>query len=210
MTAAVDVYSASLTADAQPLVLHYRDGRTRFLPVDVWTAIHVAGDTGLVDRCVGATLDIGCGPGRLVVAVAGRGLPVLGVDIAPGAVRLARARGALAITRCVFTELPGRGRWRTALLADGNVGIGGDPVGLLRRVRDLLAPGGTALVELDPPGTTSGPVHVRMEHGGQMSGWFPWAHLSVEHAEVVAEAAGFTVTETWEESDRWFAALVCA
>ncbi len=210
MTAAVDVYAASLGTDAEPLVLHYRDGRTRPLPVDVWTAIEVSGDTGLIARCAGATLDIGCGPGRLVVAVAGRGLPVLGVDIAPGAVRLARARGALAITRSVFAELPGRGRWRTALLADGNVGIGGDPVGLLVRVRDLLAPGGTALVELDPPGTHSGPVLVQMEHAGQLSGWFPWAHLAVGHAEVAADAAGFTVTETWEEAGRWFAALVRA
>ena len=210
MTAAVDVYAASLGTDAEPLVLHYRDGRTRRLPVDVWTAVEVDGDTGLVSRCTGATLDIGCGPGRLVVAVAARGLPVLGVDIAPGAVRLARARGALAITRSVFADLPGRGRWHTALLADGNVGIGGDPVGLLLRVRDLLSPGGTALVELDPPGTPSGPVHVRMEHDGRLSGWFPWAHLATEHAEVVADAAGFTVTETWQEAGRWFAALVRA
>jgi SAM-dependent methyltransferase len=210
MTTALDVYAASLRTDGDPLVLHYRDGRTRSLPVDVWTAVEVAGDTSLVDRCVGATLDIGCGPGRLVVAVAGRGLPVLGVDIAPGAVRLARARGALAITRSVFAELPGRGRWHTALLADGNVGIGGNPVVLLTRVRDLLAAGGTALVELDPPGTPSGPVHVRMEHAGELSPWFPWAHLATEHVEVVADAAGFTVTETWQEADRWFAALVRA
>lgn len=210
MTAAVDVYAAALSADEQPLVLHCRDGRSRHLPVDVWTASDVSGDAGLVDRCVGATLDIGCGPGRLVVAVAGRGLPVLGVDIAPGAVRLARARGALAITRSVFAELPGRGRWRTALLADGNVGIGGDPVGLLARVRDLLAPGGTALVELDPPGTPGGPVDVRLEHDGTLSRWFPWAHVAVEGIEVVAEAAGFRVSETWEDEGRWFAALVRA
>ena len=210
MTAAVDVYCASLEAAAQPLFLHYQDGRTRFLPVDAWTAVEVAGDAGLVDRCAGATLDIGCGPGRLVVAVAGRGLPVLGVDIAPGAVRLARARGALAITRCVFGELPGRGRWDTALLADGNVGIGGSPVDLLSRVRELLAPGGSALVELDPPGTPSGKVQVRMEHAGHLSSWFPWAHLAVDQARGVAEIAGFSVTEIWEDSGRWFAALVRA
>lgn len=209
MTAALDVYAASLH-NPEPLVLHYRDGRLRELPVDVWTAVDVPGDRSLVDRCHGATLDIGCGPGRLVVAVASRGLPVLGVDIAPGAVRLARARGALAITRSIFAELPGRNRWSTALLADGNVGIGGDPAGLLRRVKDLLAPDGTVLVELDPPGTRSGPVDVRMEHAGKLSGWFPWAHLAAEHVEVVAEAAGFTITETWTEDRRWFAALAVA
>jgi SAM-dependent methyltransferase len=206
MTAALDVYAASL-GNIEPLILHYRDGQTRELPVEVWTAVEVPGDRGLVDRCHGATLDIGCGPGRLVVAVASRGLPALGVDIAPGAVRLARARGALAITRSIFADVPGHSRWNTALLADGNVGIGGDPVGLLRRVRDLLAPAGTVLVELDPPGTVSGRVDVRMEHAGELSGWFPWAHLAVEHGEVAAEAAGFEIAETWMEQGRWFAAL---
>jgi SAM-dependent methyltransferase len=207
MTAAVDLYADGLAPDAEPLVLRYADGRTRSLPVEVWTAERVEGDDGLVGRCTGPTLDVGCGPGRLVVALGLRGLPALGVDIAPGAVRLARSRGALVLSRSVFSALPGHGRWACALLADGNVGIGGDPVGLLRRLRDLLAVGGLVLVELDPPHTTSGPVLVRVEHGMSASDWFPWAHVSADHVEVLAEAAGLQVAEEWEEAGRWFAAL---
>ena len=41
-------------------------------------------------------------------------------------------RGGAALRRDVFAPLPGEGRWYTALLADGNVGIGGDPVALLQ------------------------------------------------------------------------------
>lgn len=207
MTAAVELYSSALTGDRKPLVVRYASGLTRLLPVEVWTAQEVPGDAGLLDRCVGATLDVGCGPGRLVVALGQRGLPSLGVDIAPGAVRLARSRGALVLSRSVFAELPGRGRWRTALLADGNVGIGGDPVGLLRRLRELLCREGLALVELDPPGSRTGPVQVRIEHAGRASEWFPWAHLSAEHADLVAHAAGFAVLERWEEAGRWFVSL---
>ncbi len=207
MTAAVDLYTAGLATDAPPLVLRYRDGSTRTLPVGTWTATHVAGDEGLLARCRGATLDVGCGPGRLTVAVASCGLPALGVDIAPGAVALARSRGALVLARSIFSALPGHGRWGTALLADGNVGIGGDPVGLLARLKDLLAVDGVVLVELDPPGTPSGQVQVRVEHAGTASNWFPWAHVSADHAEVVAEAAGLYVTQQWKETGRWFAAL---
>ena len=49
--------------------------------------------------------------------------------------------------------LPGHGRWRHLLLADGNVGIGGDPRRLLRRCRELLGPDGRLHAELAPPGT---------------------------------------------------------
>jgi hypothetical protein len=62
-------------------------------------------------------------------------------------VRQARRRGATAIHGDVFQPLPGEGLWRHILLADGNIGIGGDPDTLLARTRQLLAPGGTALIE---------------------------------------------------------------
>jgi SAM-dependent methyltransferase len=208
VTAAVDLYAAGLAGSQEPLVLRYADGTSRVLPVDVWTAVAVDGDESMLQRCHGATLDVGCGPGRLTVALGLNGLPALGVDIAPGAVELARSRGALALSRSIFSDLPGLGRWSTALLADGNIGIGGDPVGLLKRLSELLAHHGRIVVEVDPPEAPSGPVSVRVEHGGQISGWFPWAHVSLDHLTVIAEAAGFVLAETWEEAHRWFAVLV--
>ena len=207
MTAAVDLYAGSLRQDSGPLVLHDELGGRRALPVEIWTATHVPGDESLVTRCKGATLDVGCGPGRLVLAIGARGLPCLGVDIAPGAVRLARSRGALVLGRSIFARLPGRGRWQTALLADGNIGIGGDPIGLLERLGELLSPNGQVLVELEEPGVRTRPTKVRIEHDGQVSDWFDWAHVSVDHAEQVASGAGFTLHETWKEAGRWFVAL---
>jgi hypothetical protein len=107
----------------------------------------------------------------------------------------------------VFAPLPGHGRWSTALLADGNVGIGGDPVGLLRRLRDLLTQDGRVVVELDPPGSGSAVVRVRVAHGLRRSDWFPWGHLAANHASVVAEAASLRVAEQWQDTGRWFAVL---
>ena len=44
-------------------------------------------DATVLDRCVAPVLDIGCGPGRFVLALAERGQAALGVDITGTAVR---------------------------------------------------------------------------------------------------------------------------
>lgn len=168
-----------------------------------------AGDGGLLERCTGFTLDVGSGPGRLTVALAERGVPALGIDITPYAVEMTLAAGGLALRRDVFGRVPGHGRWDTVLLADGNIGIGGGPVTLLRRVADLLRPGGRALVEVEPPWAASRVERVRLiEPGGHRGAWFPWAHVAAGDAEALAAAAGLRVTERWEEAGRWFVSCV--
>ena len=101
------------------------------LPVGRWRSNADAEDCALLDHCVGHTIDVGCGPGRMSEHLMARGHGVLGIDLVAEAVRQARRRGVAALRRDVFAQLPGEGRWDTVLLADGNIGIGGDPVALL-------------------------------------------------------------------------------
>ena len=137
-----ELYEHALAGRMRPEV-ERADGSRMPLPVEGW--LHESpGDMSLLDRCEGPTLDIGSGPGRLTVALAERGIPALGIDITPYAVDLARSSGALVMLRDVFGRVPGTGRWMTVLLADGNIGIGGDPAALLRRAGELLAPRGPA------------------------------------------------------------------
>jgi SAM-dependent methyltransferase len=169
------------------------------------------GDASLVGRCHGPTLDVGSERGRLTVALAERGIPALGIDVTPFPIRLARASGALAILRDVFDRVPGSGRWQTVLLADGNIGIGGDPAALLRRISDLLAPHGHALVEVQAPGVP-GAAGAPEAWGtsGVPAAEGPRARVGADQIGDMARGAGLVLRETWTESGRWFAKLGCA
>ena len=122
------------------------------LPISRWQAKPDEGDEQILRRCTGATVDIGCGPGRLTKELLSRGIVAMGIDVVPEAVRQTRERGAAALRRDVFDVLPCEGRWQTALLADGNIGIGGNPVRLLRRLNRLVRVGGRVIADLAPPG----------------------------------------------------------
>ncbi|WP_308116867.1 class I SAM-dependent methyltransferase [Pseudonocardia sp. WMMC193] len=115
-----------------------------------WRAGAGPEDDWLLDRCTGPTVDLGCGPGRMVAALVGRGVSALGVDSSSVALGLCRRRGVPVVHRDVFARLPGEGGWSHVLLADGNIGIGGDPLRLLARAARLLRGGGTVLVETGP------------------------------------------------------------
>jgi SAM-dependent methyltransferase len=186
--------------------LELADGERIELPVERWTAPS-EGDDVLLDACSGPTVDIGCGPGRLTAALAGRGVAALGVDSSRTAVRLTRRRGGNALHRNVFDRLPGEGRWRHALLADGNIGIGGDPAALLRRTAQLIAADGDVLVELEPPGHGLRLERVRLRPGHADGAWFTWAWVGADAITEVAVRAGLRVDWTTRHGHRWFARL---
>jgi SAM-dependent methyltransferase len=213
MTAALSCYEVALrrAAAGWPTELHLLDPvarwpRRRLDPGD-WCGQLRAGDSGMLDRCTGATLDVGCGPGRLTAALAARGRTALGVDISAEAVRQARRRGARVRPADVFVAVPGEGLWRHVLLADGNIGIGGDPGRLLTRCLELLRSGGDILVEVDPPasGSWSGPV--LLSHGERISQPFPWAVVAADDLPSIVDRAGLSIMESWKEAQRWFARI---
>jgi SAM-dependent methyltransferase len=177
------------------------------LPTHAWRALAGAADLALLAHCQGPTIDIGCGPGRMTEALALAGHAVLGVDVVPEAVRQTRSRGVQALRRSVFDPLPGEGRWETALLADGNIGIGGDPVALLERARELLTPHGRVVVDVSPWGTGVATRHVMLETAHGRSGAFPWTAVGADAIEAVARAAGLGRATEDRYADRWWAVI---
>jgi SAM-dependent methyltransferase len=203
---AIDLFSAAL--EGAPCTLSGLGHSGRAVPVARWCGDADLSDRAVLAHCVSPTIDLGCGPGRMAEQLVRDGMSVLGVDAAPGAVALARARGVDVVCSDLFDALPGEGAWSSALLADGNVGIGGDPVRLLHRARQLLAPGGSVVVDLAPPGTGLEVGKVRLEVGGRTSRTFPWAVLGTDAVAGVASSAGLSIAGVHEYDGRWFAVLV--
>lgn len=193
-------------------VVHLPDPEPWLLPVSSWSGPADRADHALLDLCVGATLDVGCGPGRLTHELTRRGHRVLGIDVVAEAVAQTRRRGAHAVLADVFGPLPDEGRWSSVLLADGNVGISGKPSRLLGRVRELLRPRGRAVVEVTSPGTGSSAGWTTLEGPQGRSRPFRWARVAADDIALVAAPAGLVVhslhdLSSREPGGRWAAVL---
>ncbi|HSE70701.1 MAG TPA: methyltransferase domain-containing protein [Nocardioidaceae bacterium] len=202
---AIEVFADAL--EGAPCTVSGLDAIPTPVPVDRWRGEADRSDRALLAHCLSPAIDLGCGPGRMAETLAREGVSVLGVDLAPQSVALARARGVDVLRTDVLGPLPQEGAWSSVLLADGNIGIGGDPARLLRRARRLLAPGGVVVVDLAPPGTGLAVGRVRLHAGGRTSGWFPWAVLGADAVRDVASSVGLSACDLHLHDGRWFAVL---
>ncbi|MGH2827560.1 MAG: class I SAM-dependent methyltransferase [Actinomycetota bacterium] len=183
------------------------DGSSVRLQMARWMSEPSPAESQVLARALGPVLDVGCGPGRHVLALARAGRIALGVDASPSAIDIARSRGAPVLLRSIFGRVPAAGRWGSALLLDGNIGIGGNPAALLWRVGSLLRSGGTVLAEVEPPGVRSSYLSARLETDGGLSDRFPWARVGADGVRGFAAQSGFRATEMWGAEGRWFANL---
>lgn len=194
------------------MLLRSRTGSTITLHLNRWRDHPNALEQEMLGTLPDPVLDIGCGPGRLAAALAARGRMALGIDPSPEAVVEATRRGASVLQRSIFDDLPGTGRWGAALLLDGNIGIGGSPTLLLKRVGRLLRPGGVVLIEVEGPDQPSKCLTVRVEatgHGANraraVGPWFPWATVNAKTVETHLVEAGLALIDIRNEEGRWFA-----
>lgn len=194
MTAATTPLAFDGALSGVPSRLLCSDGTEVALDVSRWTEPAGGEDHWLLDRCAGPTVDLGCGPGRLVAALAGRGVPVLGVDESGVAAVHCRRRRVAMIRQDLFAPLPTEGAWSHVLLADGNIGIGGAPARLLERAARLLAPGGTVLVEADSRAELAWQGTIRVCTGRTVGEPLSWAVIGLEVLARIAAAVGLRTT----------------
>lgn len=196
MTAAPIAEAFEAALSGEPTMLIGADGRQLPSAVARWHGSAGGDDHWMLDRCTGPTVDLGCGPGRLATALLHRGVYALGVDCSGRAVRECLRRGGFVLRSDVFDPLPREGRWQQVLLADGNIGIGGDPVALLRRCVGLLRLGGSVLVEAERPGTGCWQGLARVQHRDNATStgpWFQWATVSLDELGRFAKRAGLQI-----------------
>jgi SAM-dependent methyltransferase len=197
--------------DAVTLLLRDDDlGAASHSTMDVarWNAGADDADLTLLRSVTGPVLDIGCGPGRMVRAALDLGLEVLGVDVSPTAIEIAEEAGLPVLERSVFDALPGEGEWQTALLVDGNIGIGGDVRAMLSRCRELLTATGEIVVELHPDVDRNNTYTGRLvDARGAESGFFPWAEIGLNPMIALAADMGLSLLQSWKIDGRTFCRL---
>jgi SAM-dependent methyltransferase len=202
--------------------IRHEDGEVRPLPAHRWLgarclsdgsagsrdACEEVFDEAVTQMCTGPTIELGCGPGRLVAKLIRRGIPALGIDRSATAIRLAGRGGAPALLSDVFEPLPGMGRWQTVLLVDGNVGLGGDPRRILGRAAELLRSRGRCVAEFDAETIGICARWVRLESAREVGPWFRWASVGVDSAATLAAQVGLTLTGVRLIGGRVIASLV--
>ena len=213
---APDSFDALFTT-AEPCAtwwVRHRHGPRHPLPVGRWLGgEHADADDRAVDEtllalCRGRTIDLACGPGRLVEELRRRGVSAMGVDTSPAAVALVRERGAKAELADIFETVPHEGQWDTVLLVDGNIGIGGDPGRVISRAHDIACESGTVHVEVDSPGTGFVAECLRIESDETAGPWYDWARIDADTLAPLAAARGLVPVGVTSIASRHFAHFV--
>ena len=203
---ALDLYDDAVRTGRR-LRLVASHGKRLPFELERWTGPADVADQGLLDRCTGATLDVGCGPGVWPRACPGAGSrSSVSTWLRPPSSAPPHWAPAPCAVPCSTSC---RVRAVGTLLADGNVGIGGDPTRLLARTHALLSEGGRLVVEPEPVEVDE-VVELALQAvdgTSALSASFRWARLGVAATMRRGRAAGFTVEESWTSGGRCFVVL---
>ena len=177
----------------------------------------------------GRVLDVGCGAGRVAVHLQERGLDVVGIDVSPLAVEVARRRGlADARLGTLDTALAEGESFDTILLLGNNLGLlAGERQGrrLLRRLAGVATERGRLLAgSYDPYDGASAPArryHARNRERRKLGGverlriryqqyatpWFDVLFASREEVNLISDRSGWAVSRFIDHGAGYVAVL---
>ena len=137
----------------------------------------------------GRVLDIGCGAGRITLALQDRGLSVLAIDESATAIDVTKRRGAREAKAMRWQDItPDLGAFDTIVLARNNFGLLGDKSAIapaLRELTRLAAPGAVLISDSVAPSRGGDSLDVyryRVRHLNLTTPWF--RYLMFEPAEL--------------------------
>jgi SAM-dependent methyltransferase len=174
----------------------------------------------------GRVLDVGCGAGRVALELQRRGHEVVGIDVSPLALEVARRRGMKDARLLPFQRIDASlGRIDTVVMFGNNFGLFGGPKRartLLRRLLTLTSDRARILGasvdvyatddhdhlayhELNRSrGRMAGELRLRVRHGLYASPWFDYLIVSRDEMRALAESAGWRLARTIDEPERPF------
>ncbi len=178
----------------------------------------------------GRVLDVGCGPGRVTLHLQTRGHQVVGIDVSPLAVQVARARGARDARVLALEEVgPALGRFQTVVMFGNNFGLLRSREAaprLLRRLGRVMADDARVLAasldvyRTDNPahltyqqrnqarGRMAGQIRIRIRHLQYATPWFDYLMVSPAEMAELAEAGGWRLQRTIGDGPSYVGVLV--
>jgi SAM-dependent methyltransferase len=177
----------------------------------------------------GRVLDLGCGAGRVSLHLQNRGLQVVGVDVSPLAIEVARARGAAdARAGTITTALQENELFDTILLLGNNLGLlAGEDQGrrLLRRLSRLTTDQGRILAGSYDPydgasdfareyqarnrerGKMGGVERLRIRYRRYATPWYDVLFASRDEVMQIAAGTGWQVARFVDDGPGYVAVL---
>jgi SAM-dependent methyltransferase len=194
-----------------------------FAPVTQWPAV----ERRALRWVRGRVLDAGLGAGRVALELQRRGRSVVGIDISPGAVEVARERGVRDVRLLAFEEVDDSiGEFDTIVMLGNNFGLFGSPSKarrLLRRLRPLADRIVAASID---PHATEDPAHLayqeRNRRRGRMAGqlrlrvryrdligpWFDYLFVSPDEMASILEGTQWRITRLLQSGSAYYVAIL--
>ena len=177
----------------------------------------------------GRVLDVGCGAGRVALALQERGHDVVAIDVSPGAVEASRRRGVRDARVLSIDDVDeSLGPFDSIAMYGNNFGLFASRAKarrLLKRFHGVTSELGRVVAETrdvygtdDPDhlayhernrkrGRMGGQIRLRIRYRSRATPWFDYLMVSrVELAELVA-GTGWHVARTLDSEDTYFAVL---
>ena len=200
--------------------------RSYFAPLRRWPAA----ERKAIRLARGRVLDVGCGAGRVVLHLQARWHDVVGIDISPFAVDVARRRGARDVRELSVTRVDRRlGRFDTIVMFGNNFGLFASPRRmrwLLQRFRSVTNDGARILASSVDPHATEDPAHLayhdRNRGRGRMAGalririryrelatpWFDYLIVSPAEMAELVEGSGWYLRDVIDEGQRLYVGVL--
>lgn len=141
-----------------------------FKPVAQWPAV----ERRALRWVRGRVLDAGVGGGRAALELQRRGRSVVGIDISPGAVEVARARGVRDARLLAFEDVDeALGTFDTIVMFGNNFGLFGSPTKAKRLLRRLRPLGERVVAGSNDPYATEDPAHLAYQERNRKRGRMP-------------------------------------
>lgn len=168
----------------------------------------------------GRVLDIGCNAGRHALFLQQNGLDVLGVDVSPLSIAVAKERGLKSAEVLSIDDLSAElGTFDTILMLGNNFGLFASPAKarrLLRRFKTLTRPRATLIAESlnvyetkDPDhlaylaanrerGRMSGQIRMRARYKRFVTPWFDYLMVSPAEMEALLDGTGWQIVRRYQ------------